>query len=482
MASDPLDVPLHSVVRREAISCTPQTPIREALETMRRLGVGSIFVTDEARRPLGVVTLKEVLSKVALQQPDLARSVASVMSTELYPLPPQAPAYEAALAMARHGIRHVPLVEGGRLQGVVSESNLFYLQRIGLRPLTAAIRAATSVAALESIERDVRDAVRAMLAQGAGAEHVTQFISTVNDLVMRRVIELESEGASIPGAACSWIVMGSQGRFEQSLATDQDNGIIFAHPENTPADAVRARLLPLARRVNEALDRAGIPLCRGNIMASNPECCLSLAEWKARFADWIGAGDPQALLNATIYFDFRPVAGELRLGEALREWLAEVGRDNSRFLFLMAQNALANQPPLGLFRDFILPGGGDHRHTLDLKVNGITPFVDAARIHSLAAGVTETSTVQRLRGAGARLGMSRNEVEAWVEAFSFIQHLRLRHQARSVEEGRAPENHIDPDTLNEMDRRVLKEAMRQARRLQSRLVRDHALVTPGFGA
>ena len=480
MASDPLEVPLSSVLRREAVTCAPQTPIREALETMSRLGVGSIFVTDETGRPLGVVTLNEVLSEVALRQPDLAQPVASVMSTELYPLPPQAPAYEAALAMARHNIRHVPLVEEGRFRGVVSESNLFYLQRIGLRPLTAAIRAAASVAALESTERDIRDAVRAMLAQGASAEHITQFISTVNDLMMGRVIELESEGASIPGVTCCWIVMGSQGRFEQSIVTDQDNGIIFAHPDNIPADAVRTRLLPTARRVNEALDRVGIPLCRGNIMASNPDCCLSVTEWRARFADWIGAGDPQALLNATIYFDFRPVAGMLRLGEELREWLAEIGHDNSRFLFLMAQNALANQPPLGLFRDFILPCGGEHRHTLDLKVNGITPFVDAARIHGLAAGVTPTSTVQRLRVAGERLNFSRNEVEAKVEAFLFIQHLRLRQQVRSVEEGHAPENHIDPYRLNEMDRRVLKEAMRQARRLQSRVARDHGLVALGF--
>jgi CBS domain-containing protein len=481
MASNPLEVPLSSVVGREPITCAPHTPIRDALELMHQRGTGSIFIVDEAGRPLGVVTLKEVLSEVALRQPDLAGPVATVMNTELYPLPPQAPAYEAAHAMARHGIRHVPLVEGGRLQGVVSESNLFDLQRVSLRPLTAAIRAAPSLAALESTERDIRDAVRAMLAQQTGAEYITEFISTVNDLLTRRVIELDSEGASIPGVGYCWIVMGSEGRFEQSLATDQDNGIIFAQPENLSPDAVRTTLLPAARRVNEALDKAGIPLCRGNVMASNPDCCLSMREWQARFAGWIGTGDPQALLNATIYFDFRPLAGELRLGEILREWLAEVGRDNSRFLFLMAQNALANQPPLGVFRDFILPGGGEHRHTLDLKVNGITPFVDAARIYGLAAGVTQTSTIQRLRVAGKRLGISRNEVEAVVEAFLFIQHLRLREQVRSVEEGRAAGNYLDPDGLNEMDRRVLKEAMRQARRLQSRLGRDYGQVAPGFG-
>ena len=216
-------------------------------------------------------------------------------------------------------------------------------------------------------------------------------------------------------------------------------------------------------------------------MASNPLWCASLSEWKEKFADWIRHSDPQALLNGTIFFDFRGLYGDVGLAGKLRAWLTEYATDNKRFLLQMTQNALTNQPPLGLLRDFILPSGGEHPHTLDLKVNGITPFVDAARIYSLGCGVAHTSTLKRLRESGLRLRMQVEEVEAWAQAFLFIQLLRLRQQRAAQREQREMHNYLDPAKLNEMDRRTLKEAMRQARKLQTRLARDFNAGAVGFG-
>ncbi|MFO1351443.1 MAG: putative nucleotidyltransferase substrate binding domain-containing protein [Gammaproteobacteria bacterium] len=194
-------------------------------------------------------------------------------------------------------------------------------------------------------------------------------------------------------------------------------------------------------------------------------------------------GDPEALLNASIFFDFRPLYGDVTLADKLRSWLAAYAAEHNRFLLLMAQNALQNQPPLGVLRDFILTGGGDdYPHTLDLKVNGITPFVDAARIYALAAGVTATNTLERLQEAGARLRFASADVDAWAQAFQYIQNLRLRHQALRLAAGQTPNNHLDPDSLNELDRRILKEALRQARNLQGRLGRDFGGAGVGFGA
>jgi CBS domain-containing protein len=217
-------------------------------------------------------------------------------------------------------------------------------------------------------------------------------------------------------------------------------------------------------------------------MASNREWCLSLTEWKARFADWIEHGTPEALLNSTIFFDFRPLYGEIGLAQELRRWLADYAFGHKRFLLQLTQNALENQPPLGVLRDFILKGGADHPHSLDLKVNGITPFVDAARIYSLAAGVTHTSTLERLRLAGRRLNMAQIEMESWHEAFLFIQTLRLRRQDLQRQKGQQVHNHLDPDELNEIDRRMLREAMRQARKLQNRLAREYDIGAASFGA
>lgn len=347
------------------------------------------------------------------------------------------------------------------------------------RSIFARIHAAPDVDTLAQCRCDVQSAVRDSIVRGVAPEPLTRLLSTTTDLLTRRALELAQIDA---GQACPefcWIAMGSQGRCEQTLNSDQDNAIIFA--DHGDATATRERLQPLAAQVNAALDSCGLELCRGGIMARERDCCLSLQEWTERFAGWIDHGDPQALLNAAIYFDFRPIHGATALADRLRDWLAAYARDNSRFLLQMTCNALENRPPLGLLRDFALTHGGDHPHTLDLKVNGVTPFVDAARIFGLAAGLTATGTVERLRRAAGPLRLSQAEVDAWSTAFSFIQGLRLRRQDRDCAAGLAAGNHLDPDELSATDRRSLKEAMQRARSLQARLARDFAADPSAFG-
>ena len=250
--------------------------------------------------------------------------------------------------------------------------------------------------------------------------------------------------------------------------------MIFTVPEGMTANNVREWILPVARRINETLALCGFPLCRGNVMASNPEWCLSLDEWKRKFSDWIVNGTPLALLHASIFFDFRSVQGAHDLAEGLRGWLMKVAVENARFLHQMAENALVIRPPLGLVRDFVV--GKEHK--LDLKLSGITPFVDAARIFSLATGITQTSTIQRLRASAASLKIHPSEIEAWVDAFMFIQVLRMRHHDEGQAQGLGDDeldNLIDPESLHELDRRILKEAFRQARKLQARLALEYHL-------
>jgi CBS domain-containing protein len=217
-------------------------------------------------------------------------------------------------------------------------------------------------------------------------------------------------------------------------------------------------------------------------MAGNASWCLSAAEWRERFAQWLDTPEPQALLNAAIFFDLRPIHGERALAAALRDWLAARAPDASRFLLLMAQNALGNPPPLGLVREFVLASGGEHPGTLDLKVNGVQPFVEAARVLALASGVTATSTLERLAQTARARRVPAPEAEAWREAFRFIQRLRLQLNEAQRTRGEPLHNHLDPDTLNDLERRIFKEALRQARKLQGRLARDLAVHGAGFGA
>jgi CBS domain-containing protein len=380
--------------------------------------------------------------------------------------------------MAKHGFRHVLVVENGKLVGLVSEKDLFALQRVGLRQIGSTIRHAESVEALQQSSADIRRMAHNMMAQGVAPEQLTQFISTFNDLLTVRVIELEF-AASAPGdmpllEGICWMALGSEGRFEQTLNTDQDNAIIFTVPVGVKAEQVRAQILPFAERINAALVLCGFPLCKGKVMASNPQWCMSLDEWKNTFSGWIMHGTPEALLHASIFFDFRALFGTQHLAEDLRNWLTRVSSDNKRFLHQLAENALSIRPPLGVVRDFVV----GKESMLDLKLNGITPFVDAARIFSLAAGVKHTSTIQRLRSSAAKLNIHAAEVDAWVDALLFIQVLRLRHHDEMSEQGvddAALDNLIDPEQLNELDRRILKEAFRQARKLQARLALEYHL-------
>lgn len=334
-----------------------------------------------------------------------------------------------------------------------------------------AIATASDQAGLLRATDAIQVLVHRVVEQAVAAESMTRLISTLNDALTRRVIELSCAGTPLGALRWCWISLGSEGRQEQTLSSDQDNGIIFTGDD--PAAALRERLLPLARRINETLDVCGFPLCTGQIMASNPQWCLSLHEWQEKFSNWVLEGDPQALLNASIFFDFRPLHGVMELAGELTDWLALEASTNSRFLFQMAANAQRRKVPLGLLHRFAVDKSGDYAGTIDLKVNVATLFVDAARIYGLACGIHASNTADRLRLAAASHRLHPDDVEGWINAFYFIQMLRLKHQQRSYVSGTVMHNHIDPNQLDQADRQALLDALLQARSLQNRLALDY---------
>ena len=467
------DRPLRELGGRDPVCCAPHTPLREALEAMRRERIGSMIVVDAERRPLGVFTLGDVLTRVALPQIPLETPISQVMSARVHTVPVHAPAFEAALLMARENVRHVPLVEEGRLVGVVSESRLFALWRRSIGAVRAGVLEARSVEEVARAAQGIRDLPARLLAAGVTADAVTSLLTSLNDLIVERLLGITGLAAALQACKGSWVVLGSQGRGEQTLASDQDNAILF--DVNGDPQARREALLPLAREVNAALDRCGFSLCRGDIMAGNPQWCLSFAEWSRRFSAWIDRPEAEGLLHATIFFDFRPIGGNHALVSELRSWLAHYARGHDRFLTLMVMQAQANEPPLGMLRDFSLPRGGPHPHTLDLKINGVQPFVEAARVYALSCGVEATHTIERLELAGRARGIPEPETAAWCEAFRSLQRLRLGLNTRQLGEGLAPHNFLDPDALNPLERNLLRESLRQARSLQGRLARDFSL-------
>jgi CBS domain-containing protein len=469
-----INAQLSGFLRPTVISVKPQTSIKAAMETMVTAKVGSVVVTDAGNRPLGIFTQSDALRRVVIPDHPTAAPIEQVMTAPPATISATATAYDAMLAMAMHRIRHLVILDSeDKVAGVVSERDLFAMQRIGLRNVRKVIEAAADIDALSRAAGDVRRLCLNMLSQGVSAEKLTQFISGLNDSLTRRVIEISLGQHDLHGLDWAWLAFGSEGRDEQTFSTDQDNGIIFVCPEAADRDGLRQRFLDFARQVNEGLARCGFPLCKGNIMASNPLWCLSREEWQERFTQWIRKPEPEALLNATIFFDFRALYGNEALAKALSAWLLEMTAHATLFLRFMAENALKAAPPLGMIRDFAFDNNADFPHTLDLKAFGARLFVDAARIIALAHGIPHSSTVERLRAAAAQGKLGGDDINAMIEGFFFIQQLRLRNQRAGTPPG--GENRVDPDKLNELDRQVLKEAFKQSKRLQSRLQLEYRL-------
>ena len=475
LAEQSLEAPLGSLPRRSPVCVSPATPLADALATMHERRIGSVLVADADGTPVGILTRHDILGRVTLPQLPLATPIEAVMTAPLRTLGVEHTAQDAALLMSRHGIRHVPITEGGRAVSIVSERDLFALQRLSLKQVSTTLRAAPDLATLRQGAADIRGFARNLLGQGVRARQLTELISHLNDVLTERLVTLVAQRRGLDlGRAC-WLAFGSEGRGEQTIATDQDNGLVF---ESDDPARDRAQWLEMAREVNAALDDCGYPLCKGNVMASNPACCLTPAEWRQRFEHWMAHGAPQDLLNASIHFDLRPLAGHAALAEPLRQLLAVRAPQLPRFMKQLALNALAHRAPLNWH------GGIDTHHvdgraSIDLKQQGTAIFVDAARLYALAHGLRATGTRARLEAAAQALGVGGREGEAWVAAFEFLQLLRLQVQ---LDPGRPPSlpaahdhpNLVDVDALNDIDRRMLKESLRAARTLQQRLELDYA--------
>ncbi|MFN0186200.1 MAG: DUF294 nucleotidyltransferase-like domain-containing protein [Aquabacterium sp.] len=469
-ADTDLNAPLAGLPRKTLLTCGPDEPLGRALAAMHAAQVGSVVVADADGRPLGILTRHDLLGRVLLPRLSLDTPIAQVMSQPLQVLGPTHTLHDAALLMARQGLRHVPVVDDrGRLAHIVSEHDLHVLQRQTLAGLSERLAHAPDIAALEDGARGIRALARHLLSQGLGPRALATLISHLNDRLTQRVTELLAPAHGVDMTRGCWLAFGSEGRGEQTIATDQDNGLVFASDR---PDADRPRWLAFARDVNEALDRLGYPLCKGNVMASNPALCSTAPEWAGRFTHWLEQGTPQDLLNASIYFDFRALAGHAGLLEPLHE-AVRARRAPPRFLHLLAANALRSGVPLN-WRGAVATQVVDGRDTLDLKLQGTALIVDAARVLAMAAGVAEVGTHERLVAAGVALGVPAHEHQAWAAAFEVLQGLRLRVQMGI---GLAPAtadqpNRIAPAGLNDLDREALRDALQVARRLQQRLALD----------
>jgi CBS domain-containing protein len=360
--------------------------------------------------------------------------------------------------MIRYNIHHLLVIAQGELKGVITNHDLMIFQ--GSAPLSIAreIENQTSVDGLVPVARKINRIIEILVRDGAQAGNINRIITEVNDRLLRKLLELTEKRMGAPPVSYCWIVFGSEGRKEQTFKTDQDNAIIYQDPPEVVRDEANRYFSAFSHSMSEALAQSGFPRCSAGYMASNPTWCQPLSVWKGYFLDWIYNPTPEAILQSLIFFDFRPVHGNVLLAETLRAHMAQRLKKQNIFFAHMAAVILANRPPLGFLKRFVLEKKGEHKNTFNIKFNGLCPVVDAARLAALELGVYSTSTMERLREVKESQSPIANVCGDLEQAFEFLMSLRLRHQYEQMQKGASPDNFINPFSLSTMDRRSLLES------------------------
>jgi CBS domain-containing protein len=375
---------------RRVITCNPGLSVQEAAQMMCNYRIGSLIAVDAQRRPVGIITDADLRRKIVAKGADPGTvSVAEIMSQPVFTLPEGQTLAELTVVMMEKKIRHFCITEDGTPQspvtGVISERDMVLVQGNNPAVLVREIRLAYQVEKLAAIRGQADGMIHQYFRQGIHINLIGKIITEINDALILKAIELathqlQQAGEPIEQIDYCWLSLGSEGRKEQLLRTDQDNALLFQiKPGQDPAH-VQQYMLQLGKAVTDILIACGFEECPGGIMASNPLWCLSLDEWVRQFQGWITEPEPKALMHATIFFDFRPVAGNMRLADELKSQIFGLIQQNQAFMTFFAKNALLNPPPLSFFRGFILEKEGKHADRFDIKARAIMPLVDAARI------------------------------------------------------------------------------------------------------
>jgi CBS domain-containing protein len=454
---------LADLVRRPLVTIGAQATVCEAAGRMREYGVSALVVDVPEAGSYGIITDRDLRNRVlAVGLPD-STAVSAVMSAPALSLPAESLVFEALLTMLEHGIHHLPVTRGGEVAGMVTYTDILRRQSRSPLLLPSKLGRARDEADLRAYTDEVGTTVGALLDAGARVSDIGRVVAVAHDRLLVHLLRDAEEALGPPPRPYAWLVLGSEGRFEQTLRTDQDNALVY---DDGPEDAeIEYYYVALAERVVARLVACGFPRCPGNIMATNPEWRRPLASWQASFAHWIGVPNEEALLQVAIFFDYRQVHGELDAEAALRPVIRRAP-DQRVFLGRLARAALRQPAPLNFFRRLVTERDAERRDVLDLKHRGTALIVDLARLFALEAGVAATSTLARLRDAAGHGGLSHDSAEELAAAFELISLLRLRWQYTLVRRGEMPSNQVEVARLTPLERRELKEALRTVATVQ----------------
>lgn len=466
--------PLREMVRREPVFIAASATITEAAAKMAEHHISCLLVgsTEDLG---GILTDRDLRNRVLAKGLDGSTRVASVMTERPFTVDADARALEALIAMTQSKVHHLPVMEGARVLGMVSSTDLLRVQAAHPVYVLEELGQQTTLEGLVRTSKRLPDVVTRLVRADLPAPAVARVVTLFADAATRRLLELATEALGPAPGPYAWVALGSQARFELGLGSDQDNALVIGDGVEDPS----GWFPKAAEQVVEGLAACGFPHCPGDVMATNPKWRKSAGEWRRGFESWIDEPDPQALVNLGVFFDMRAVAGDAELVAGLRQPVLARAADNQRFLACVARAALELVPPLGFFRQLVLEPGGKEGKTLDIKRRGVAPIVSLARLYALMGGIEEVETVARIREAPSHHALAAEDAASLLDAYAFIAQSRSRHHARQIADGVRPDNALPPSTLSSFERAHLKDAFRVVAARQSGV--EHRFMTGRLG-
>jgi CBS domain-containing protein len=458
-----LGTPLRALVDGRVPQVAPTLSVREAAGRMREAGVGLLLLVEQ-KHLFGLCSDSDLRNRVLAEGLSADTPISDAATLAPLTLSADHNGFEALLLMARHNLRHLPVTEGTRVLGVVSAHQLSESENISLIRLAGQIHSQAELAGLVEVSAQVPQLHRQLAESAASAHSAGHLISAITDSLTLRLLQLAEHQLGPPPVEYLWVAAGSQARSEQTSKTDQDNCLLISDDYDEAVHGEYFRLL--ADFVCDGLDACGYVYCPGEVMARNPQWRQPWRQWSAYFRHWIAAPEPKALMLSSVFFDLRGLHGRFDLLDRLRAQVLEQTRGNGIFLAHLVGNALANGPPIGLFGNLSPDRLGQHRGTVDLKLHGLVPIVDLARVYALATGLAEVNTQARLKHApeGGRISVA--SARDLAESYEFLGSLRLQHQARQLAAGIPADNHLPLQDLSNFEREQLKDAFAVLARLQ----------------
>jgi PAS domain S-box-containing protein len=462
-----------STVQRKALTCPMETSIEQLARLMTHHNATAALVASEKAAVLGIITDHDLRERALAENVERSAPIYTIMSAPVTRIPDQALIYEALMYMEERGVRHLAVENSaGEITGVIDSKSLIQFQRYGPIVLAREISKAKSEDELAQCCQRILPLTRTLLDSSAQPRQITRMLASLYDAATERLIQLAVQTLGPPPARFAFIAMGSQGRQETTLATDQDNGIIYGAAPPEDAQRVEDYFLSLGARVCEGLDRLGYRLCQGGVMASSPFWCRSLPDWLRAFDQWVQQPEPQKIIDLVIFFDFRTVYGDAELTHSLREHVYAVLKNNPALFNPLAENVQTFKPPFRLLGNIYLTSGVPERlREINLK-DTMMPLIGFARLYALQNQIPQTNTTARIETLAERKAITLSSRDEIIASYDFLMQLRLKAQLEAISSNEPAENNLHLGKSGYIQQELMKQAFAQIAAVQKKVEYD----------